>query len=49
MKEYESKSLEELRYEDYLANRKGPAQVSTIVCFPFFPYSWLPFYGTPVA
>ena len=29
MPEYHSKSLEELRYEDSLANRKGPSQVGS--------------------
>ena len=39
MREYDSKSLEELRFEDYLANRKGPSQVSIKESIMFFEQS----------
>ncbi|KAH8278767.1 hypothetical protein KR018_008952 [Drosophila ironensis] len=35
MKEYETKSLEELRYEDYLSSRKGPQAGATPGAFGF--------------
>jgi nuclear pore complex protein Nup98-Nup96 len=44
MKEYESKSLEELRLEDYAANRKGPQQTQQTGLFG--TSTGVPLFGT---
>ena len=34
MKEYDTKSIDELRYEDYIANRKGPQEAGMLEAGP---------------
>ena len=34
MKEYDTKSIDELRYEDYMANRKGPQEAGMLEAGP---------------
>ena len=49
MKEYEQKSIEELRLEDYMANRKGPqAGTSSSGMFNAQPQQQTGMFGSPV-
>lgn len=49
MKEYEQKSIEELRLEDYMANRKGPqAGTSSSGMFNAQPQQSTGMFGSPV-
>ena len=34
MKEYDTKSIDELRYEDYTANQKGPQRTGMLAAWP---------------